>query len=80
MHYWLWWVSHPYDHINPVNMAAGELDAGEANTLSYEYQAGDYIASWASASYQDDYESNIRFITTEKSTIVTTKPGKVFIE
>jgi len=80
MHYWLWWVSHPFNYLSPVNLAGGELEAGKVNTLSHEYQAGDYIASWASADYQDDYESDIKFITTEKTTIVTTKPGEVFSE
>jgi len=75
-YYWLWWVSHPFDYPGPVNLAGGELDPGEANTLKYEYKPGSYIASWETADYQDDYRSDIPFIV-DKLTIVTSKPGEV---
>ena len=77
MYYWLWWVSHPYDHVLPVNMAGGEIEAGESHILISEYKSGIYGVEWETAT--KDF-TTMQFITTDKNKKVTLTPQEVFIE
>jgi hypothetical protein len=80
MYYGLKWVSHPYGYPFPIGMAGGEMDAGEANTIDREFSSGVYKIMWWSASSEDDYETEIGFVTSTKTKAVLTTPREVSLK
>ena len=45
--YLFYWIDHPYEYALPINLAGGELDAGETTTLGYDYLCGEYYVKWS---------------------------------
>ena len=80
MFYRLGWASHPHAYPFTYDMAAGELNAGAASIVDREFTSGIYEIVWWSASYEDDYEIGIGFITTDKTRAVLTTPEGVELE
>jgi hypothetical protein len=46
MVYIFYWLDHPFDSMQPANMAAGELDALQSRDLSNKYVNGKYYVIW----------------------------------
>jgi hypothetical protein len=44
---YLYWIDHPYEYRQPINLFGGEMDAGERQDLSYEYRPGKYSVRWS---------------------------------
>ena len=42
----LYWVDHPYEFRQSINIHGGEYDAGESFRLSQEYNPGLYQVKW----------------------------------
>lgn len=50
MNYLVYWVDHNFSgYPNPVNIAGGEIGAGEKQDLQAKYQYGRYFVAWFSS-------------------------------
>jgi hypothetical protein len=72
--YLLYWVDHNFpDWYGPINLAGGELKAGNDHSVLHGYSAGLYYVQWR------DFETGIIgiyvFETTETMHIITTPDG-----
>lgn len=77
MYYGMYWIDHNYKEIvGPVNIAGGELEAGQSSASDFNFPAGKYIILWRVAENDDCIK--IPFIVNPETTKVTltTKTSK----
>lgn len=44
----LYWIDHDWDYPGPVNLAGGEMKAGQVWTIQHGYKPGKYVIIWKS--------------------------------
>lgn len=71
MVYIFYWLDHPFDSMQPANMAAGELDALQSRDLSNKYVNGKYYVIWRD---RDDLMHEMMLDIEEGITQITVTP------
>ena len=71
MVYIFYWLDHPFESMNPANMAAGELGALQSRILSNRYVNGKYYVIWRDS---DEFIHEMMMDVEEGITEITVTP------